>query len=68
MTNFLALYRGRTLNDARLLALSADPEIVGDFATRLVGESINEEDPALRELTRGRHKALKIVCQETDRH
>jgi hypothetical protein len=66
MTNFIALYRGQTLNDARLIALSSDPQIIGDFATRLIGEPFREKDPALRELNKGRRKALRVVFQETE--
>ncbi len=65
MTNFIALYRGRTLNDARLIALSSDPTLISDFTTRLISEPLREDDPALRELNRGRRRALKIVQEES---
>jgi hypothetical protein len=65
MTNFIALYRGRTLNDARLIALSSDPTIISDFTTRLISKPLREEDPALRELGKGRRRALKIVQEES---
>jgi hypothetical protein len=64
MTTFIALYRGQTLNDARLIALSSDPTIISDFTTRLISEPLREDDPALRELTKGRRRALKVVQQE----
>ncbi len=68
MTTFIALYRGHTLNDARLVALSSDPLIVFDFTTRLISEPLRENDPALRELNKGRRRALKIVHQENQTH
>ncbi len=37
-TDFIALYRGQTVAEARLLALSADPEIVSRFVRELAGE------------------------------
>jgi hypothetical protein len=43
MTSFLALYRGETVSGARLVALSADPEMVRDFAARLVTDEPAEE-------------------------
>ena len=44
MTSFIALYRGETVSGARLVALTADPMMVRDFADRLVaGEP--DEDP-----------------------
>ncbi len=64
MTSFIALYRGRTLNDACLIALSSDPTIISDFTTRLISEPLHENDPALRELSKGRRRALKIVQEE----
>lgn len=64
MTSFIALYRGRTLNDARLIALSSDPTLISDLITKLISEPLREDDPALRALTRGRRRALKIVQQE----
>ena len=36
MTSFLALYRGETVSGARIVALSADPQLVRDFAARLL--------------------------------
>jgi hypothetical protein len=35
-TSFLALYRGETVSGARIVALSADPQLVRDFAARLL--------------------------------
>ncbi len=49
MTSFIALYRGETVSGARLVALTADPEMVRDFTTRLVTDEPNEEPrPGLR--------------------
>lgn len=36
MTSFIALYRGETVSGARIVALSADPQLVRDFAARLL--------------------------------
>jgi hypothetical protein len=37
-TAFIALYKGRTVGDARLLAVSSDRSIVERFFRELVGE------------------------------
>jgi hypothetical protein len=37
-TVFIALYRGRTVDDARLVAVSSDHSIVERFFRELVGE------------------------------
>lgn len=46
MTSFIALYRGETVSGARLVALSADPQLVREFGTRLVADGPEPaEDP-----------------------
>jgi hypothetical protein len=42
-TDFLALYRGQTVSEARLVAVTADPELVGRFIGELAGEDDKEE-------------------------
>lgn len=62
MTTFLALYRGDSVSAAKLLALSADPGLVRQFATRLLEASESQEtDPVARELENGRRRALELV-------
>lgn len=46
---FLALYAGESVNGAKLLALSAEPRIVSDFAGRLLAEPEAEVDPVALE-------------------
>jgi hypothetical protein len=63
VTTFLALYRGESVSSAKLLALSADGELVRDFASRLLqaAELPHETDPVLEELEDGRRRALRLV-------
>ncbi len=63
---FLALYAGESVNGAKLLALTAEPKIVRDFATRLLAEPETEEDPVALELERGRQRALQLVRGEAE--
>ena len=65
-TTFLALYRGESVSDAKLLALTAEPEVVCDFAGRLLAEPEVEEDPVALELERGRRRALQLVKSELE--
>ncbi len=60
-TSFIALYRGESVSGAKLLALTAEPEIVRDFAKRLLAEPEAEEDAVALELKRGRRRALQLV-------
>jgi hypothetical protein len=43
-TSFLALYRGETVSGARIMALSADPQLVRDFAGRLLESPSEQSD------------------------
>lgn len=58
---FVALYRGESVAGAKLVALSADPDLVSDFAARLLDREERELDPVVRELESGRRNALRIV-------
>lgn len=65
MTTFLALYRGDSVNSAKLLALSAQPEMVRDFAGRILRESEEPSaDAVINELEHGRRRALQLVRNE----
>jgi hypothetical protein len=55
-TNFIALYRGPTVAEARLIAVSSDPEIVGRFMCELVGPDEAEEHD-----TSAEREPLRIV-------
>ena len=39
MTDFVALYRGRTVSEAELVAVSAEPRLVKRFFADLLGNS-----------------------------
>ena len=65
MTQFLALYGGTTVNSSEVLALSADPQIVSEFAARLLEQPPNvHEDKALASIEEGRRKALEVVREQ----
>ena len=62
MTTFVALYRGDSIGAAKLLALSAEPELVQDLAARLLHQTEEHDpDPVLAELENGRRQALRLV-------
>jgi len=44
MMNFIALYRGPTVSEARLVAVSSEPEVVGRFVRELTGEADDAEN------------------------
>jgi len=62
---FVALYAGETLSNARLIALTGDPEAVRAVAgAALLTLKNPPEDPAARAVDEGRRKALDSVLRE----
>ena len=60
MTDFVALYRGRTVTEAELVAVSAQERLVRRFCAELLGESgEKQEDEADKPST-----VLEIVRDE----
>jgi len=45
LADFVALYRGRTVADAELVAVSAEKDLVSRFFAELLGESKDEPEP-----------------------
>ncbi len=64
MTAFLALYVGKTVCEAQLVALSADVQLVADVAERLVREDNQADEPISSELASGRRAALRLIAGE----
>ncbi len=67
MTTFVALYQGKTAENARLLALTCSPELVTEFAARLLAEPVDADDQVTLELERGKRRALALV-HDADSH
>jgi hypothetical protein len=66
MTTFLALYRGRTIGDATMVAVTADPALVATVAAHLLDTPHSQgEDPVVVKLERGRRAALRLIQQES---
>lgn len=65
MTNFIALYRGETVGSAKIIAVSADADLVADFAARMLHrQEETEGDPVIRKLDAGRQQALRMITEE----
>lgn len=64
-TSFLALYRGESVGSAQLVAVSADPDLVREFADRLLASDRDGPgDPVTDAVDEGRREALKLVRDE----
>ena len=66
--SFIGLYRGPSLSAAQLIAVSADPVLVGHVAGALLDERARDgnstDDPATVALTEGKRHALELVRDE----
>lgn len=64
----MALYAGATVGDAKMVAVTANPDVVRDFADRLLADesSGHEQDAVIRELESGRRRALRMVRDVTE--
>ncbi len=65
-TTFLALYRGESVNAAKLIALTAQPALVRELAALMLAETEDEADPVTVELERGRRRALQVINRMED--
>lgn len=67
MVTFLALYRGRTVGDAELVAVATDPELVGRFSDELLEErDWSPDDPVVSAIREAERRGLKIVRDEAE--
>ena len=64
MAEFVALYRGQTVGDAKLVALSAEPRIVHTFFNELLGDPEQTEESPRTNLECD-SRILKPVPDET---
>lgn len=64
--SFLALYRGSSLRDAEVVAISSAPEIIAEFAERLLAAPLDgvDRDPILRASQKAKRTVLELVREE----
>ena len=64
MTSFVALYRGDTVSAAKIIAVSANPELVENFAMRMLAGPSEQESvmiwAILRRSPRGRRTSMRV--------
>lgn len=66
MSTFIAVYRGSTIAEARLVTASADPALVADVVGRLLSEELSEraDDAVVAHVAEGRRQALRVIAGE----
>jgi len=67
MTTFLALYRGDSIAEAKLVAVSADPSLITFVVNQLLDpDPYPEADPVCGALEHGQRVALCLIKQEVN--
>lgn len=67
MTSFVALYRGDTIQDAKMIAVTRAAQVVSYVVAELLDEPEKEpetRDPVLKALAGGRDHALRLISDE----
>ena len=64
MHTFVALYRGRTVAEARMIVATADEELVAFVADKLLQIPPEAADPIVLSLERGKQAALRLIRRE----
>ena len=68
-TSYVAVYRGESVSAARLIAVSADPELVAAVSARILRADPDDPDldPIVAPIDRAQRRALRLVRQEAER-
>jgi len=67
MTTFIALYRGQTINSAKVIAVATDSELVSLVASKMLQTPETDfSDPVVSAMDAGRRQALRLVAGECD--
>lgn len=66
MVDFVTLYRGKTINSARIVAVTAEPAVVRQVAELLLKEykGIDNADPVMAGIDEARQDALKLIVTD----
>jgi hypothetical protein len=64
VTNFVALYRGDNIIEARLIAATCDPAIVATMARMMLQTPPDATDEVFASLEQGKRRALRLVRHE----
>ncbi len=64
MISYVALYRGDTLADSQLVAVSNAPRVVRRVAEDPLASQSPDPDPICAAVTTGKRRALEIISDE----
>jgi hypothetical protein len=65
-STFIAVYRGRTASDARLVAVSSDPNMVSIVVGQILADQNDRsgDDPVVDPIDRARRQGLRLIQRE----
>lgn len=68
VSTFIAIYRGETISGSKIVAVTADEEIVAAVVKAVLREEQSirtvEDDPVVRTLGNARRRALKFISRQ----
>jgi hypothetical protein len=66
VSTFIAIYRGRTASDARLVAITSDPAIVALVVGQMLADQNDGtgDDPVVGAIDRARRHGLRVIRRE----
>ena len=66
MLTYIAVYRGKTMATARMVAVDTTPSLIADVSRRLLEKrrDADESDPAVAAIENGRLEALRAIARE----
>jgi hypothetical protein len=66
VSTFIAVYRGRTASDARLVAVTSDPVIVALVVGQMLADQSGRarDDPVVGAIDRARRQGLRLIRRE----
>jgi hypothetical protein len=66
VSTFIAIYRGRTASDARLVAITSDPAIVALVVGQMLADQGDRtgDDPVVGAIDRARRQGLRLIRRE----
>ena len=65
MISYVAMYRGETLADSQLVAVSNAPRVVQRVAEDLLANQSPDPDPICAAVITGKRRALELISDES---
>jgi hypothetical protein len=64
MPTFIGVFQGRTIDEAKMVAATADPAVIATITAQFLRDSEWIDDPVLRVLRSGERRALRLISHQ----